>query len=185
VSTARLVPFADIWVPLTTAKTDAYKRDLVGDFLAIALATNSDALPRIREQFNTRLAHMEFDDPKQYKTMVAPFDTKFEALARQMPFIGDSRDPREQGWKLRLLLGGLALMFMLLPAVNLININVSRIMERASEIGVRKAFGASARTLVGQFIVENIVLTLVGGVLGLVLSFFVLRALNASGFIQY
>lgn len=185
VSIVRLVPFADIWVPLTTAKTDAYKRDLVGDFLAIALATNSDALPRIREQFNTRLAHMEFDDPKQYKTMVAPFDTKFEALARQMPFIGDSRDPREQGWKLRLLLGGLALMFMLLPAVNLININVSRIMERASEIGVRKAFGASARTLVGQFIVENIVLTLVGGVLGLVLSFFVLRALNASGFIQY
>jgi putative ABC transport system permease protein len=185
VSRVRLVPFSDIWVPLTTSKSDAYKRDLVGDFLAIALAANSDALPRIREQFNTRLAHMEFDDPKQFKSMVAPFETKFDAVARQMPFIGDSRDPREQGWKLTLLLVTLALMFMLLPAVNLININVSRIMERASEIGVRKAFGASARTLVGQFIVENVILTLVGGALGLVLSFFVLRALNASGFIQY
>ena len=43
----------------------------------------------------------------------------------------------------------LALLFMLLPAVNLVNLNVSRIMERASEIGVRKAFGASSRTLVG------------------------------------
>ena len=51
---------------------------------------------------------------------------------------------------------------MLLPAVNLVNLNISRIMERASEIGVRKAFGASSRTLVGQFVVENLVLTLVG-----------------------
>ena len=48
------------------------------------------------------------------------------------------------------------------------NINISRIMERASEIGVRKAFGAPARTLVGQFLVENILLTLVGGLLGFV-----------------
>ena len=53
---------------------------------------------------------------------------------------------------------------MLLPAINLVNLNVSRILERASEIGVRKAFGASSRTLVGQFVVENVVLTLVGGV---------------------
>jgi putative ABC transport system permease protein len=185
VSRVRFVPFADIWVPLTTAKTDAYKRDLMGDFLAMALAANKDALPRIREQFNSRLLHMEFDDPKQYKTMVAPFESKYDSLARELPFVGNDRDPRVQGWRLTLLLAGLGLLFMLLPTVNLININISRIMERASEIGVRKAFGASARTLVGQFVVENIILTLVGGAIGFVLSFFVLRALNASGLIQY
>ena len=61
------------------------------------------------------------------------------------------------------LLAALALLFMLLPAVNLVNLNLSRILERASEIGVRKAFGASSRTLVGQFVVENLVLTLLGG----------------------
>ena len=44
---------------------------------------------------------------------------------------------------------------MLLPTMNLVNINLSRILDRASEIGVRKAFGASSRTLVGQFLVEN------------------------------
>ena len=52
------------------------------------------------------------------------------------------------------------LLFMLLPALHLINLNVSRIMERASEIGVRKTFGASSRSLVGQFVVENVLLTL-------------------------
>jgi putative ABC transport system permease protein len=185
VSRVRFVPFSDIWVPTTTAKSDAYRRELMGDFLAIALAKTPDALPRIREQFNTRLLHMEFDDPKLYKTMVAPFETKYDSYAREAPFVGDSRDPRVQGWRLTALLTGLGLLFMLLPTVNLININVSRIMERASEIGVRKAFGASSRTLVGQFIVENIILTLVGGVFGLVLSFFVLRALSGSGYIPY
>jgi len=38
----------------------------------------------------------------------------------------------------------------LLPTLNLVNINTSRILERASEIGVRKAFGASSKTLVLQ-----------------------------------
>jgi putative ABC transport system permease protein len=185
VSRVRFAPFSEIWAPLTTAKTDSYKRELMGNFLAVALAKTPDALPRIREQFNTRLQHMQFDDPKQYSTMVAPFETLYDSYAREAPFVGDSRDPRVQGWKLTALLTGLGLLFMLLPTVNLININVSRIMERASEIGVRKAFGASARTLVGQFVVENIILTLVGGFFGFVLSFFVLRALTASGYIRY
>jgi putative ABC transport system permease protein len=66
-----------------------------------------------------------------------------------------------------------------------VNLNMSRIMERASEIGVRKAFGASSRTLVGQFIVENLVLTMIGGAAGLVLSAIALRLLNSSGLIPY
>ena len=99
---------------------------------------------------------------------------------------GDRKDPERQVWKLVGAPGRRSrLLFMLLPTVNLVNINISRIMERASEIGVRKAFGAPARTLVGQFLVENILLTLVGGLVGFVLSFFVLRALNQSGMFRY
>jgi putative ABC transport system permease protein len=50
---------------------------------------------------------------------------------------------------------------------------------------VRKAFGAPARTLVGQCLVENVLLTLLGGLIGLVMSFFVIRALNVSGILRY
>ena len=78
-----------------------------------------------------------------------------------------------------------ALLFMLLPTINLININISRIMERASEIGVRKAFGASSWTLVGQFVVENILLTLVGGAIGFVISVFVLHLISQSNLFPY
>lgn len=60
-----------------------------------------------------------------------------------------------------------------IPALNLVGLNVNRIAERSSEIGIRKAFGASSNVLAGQFIVENIILTAIGGVLGILLTFFI------------
>jgi putative ABC transport system permease protein len=77
----------------------------------------------------------------------------------------------------------LALLVMVLPAINLVNLNLSRILERASEIGVRRAFGARRGTLVLQFLVENLVLTLIGGALGLVASALVLEGINATGIV--
>jgi putative ABC transport system permease protein len=76
-------------------------------------------------------------------------------------------------------------MFMGLPAINLVNVNVSRILERASEIGVRKAFGAPSRALLWQFIIENIFITFIGGVIALALSFLIISMINASGWIAY
>ena len=100
---------------------------------------------------------------------------------------GDRKDPESQVWKLVGVPGrASALLFVLIPTVNLVNINISRIMERASEIGVRKAFGAPARTLVGQFLVENILLTLVGGVIGFVaVDLRPARASAESGIFSY
>jgi putative ABC transport system permease protein len=71
-----------------------------------------------------------------------------------------------------------ALLFMALPAVNMVNLNIGRIMERAPEIGLRKAAGAPTRVLVGQFIFENLVLTVIGGVLAFVAAPFILGVLN-------
>jgi putative ABC transport system permease protein len=72
------------------------------------------------------------------------------------------------------------LLFLLLPTINLVNINITRIMERSSEIGVRKAFGASSKTLVYQFIVENMILTLLGGLIGIVLSLLAIYLINGA-----
>jgi len=74
---------------------------------------------------------------------------------------------------------------MLLPALNLVNLNTGRIMERSSEIGVRKAFGASSGKLVVQFVVENILLCLFGGLLGLLFAKGILLWLEGSGLIPY
>jgi putative ABC transport system permease protein len=184
VSELRGAPFAEIWVPYTTAKTDAYKSEIMGGWRAMALARDKAAMAGIRDEFNSRLLRVELPDPKNYQAIVAPFETKVEALARVMP-TASRTDPESQVWKFALLLIGMGLLFVLIPTVNLVNINISRIMERASEIGVRKAFGAPARTLVGQFLVENILLTLVGGLIGFLLSIAVLRMISDSGILSY
>jgi putative ABC transport system permease protein len=184
VSELRGAPFADIWVPYTTAKTDGYKRELVGGWHAMALARDTGAMPGIHDEFNSRLLRVELPDPKTYQAIVAPFETKFEGFARNVP-TGDRKSPDSQVSKVVGALVALGLLFVLIPTVNLVNINISRIMERASEIGVRKAFGAPARTLVGQFLTENILLTLVGAVIGFALSLVALRVLRQSGIVAY
>jgi putative ABC transport system permease protein len=77
-------------------------------------------------------------------------------------------------------IGIFVLFVMLLPTLNLVNINLTRIMERSSEIGVRKAFGASSRTLVYQFLVENLLLTILGGGIGVLLSLIALQVINSG-----
>jgi putative ABC transport system permease protein len=58
-----------------------------------------------------------------------------------------------------------------IPALNLVGLSMNRIAERSSEIGIRKAFGASSSVLAGQFIVENIIITLIGGILGVLFTY--------------
>ena len=175
---SRSVPFSDVWVPISTAKTSLY-RGLFGEgFRAIMLANSSADFPIIKEEFKSRMAQMEFPDTSINKAIGEP-ETLVEYASRQFSPGQDDNYPKS-------FLAGIAILmvlFMLLPAVNLININVSRIMERASEIGVRKAFGASSWTLVGQFVVENVLLTLIGGAIAFLGSYFVLQALTESGLI--
>jgi len=184
VSEMRSAPYAEIWVPYTTAKTDAYKREIMGNWNAMALARDKASMAAIHEEFNSRLLRVELPQPKDYQAVVAPFETRIGGFARHVP-LADPKDPESQLWKLVVSATVLALLFVLVPTVNLVNINISRIMERASEIGVRKAFGAPARTLVGQFLVENILLTVIGGLIGLLLSVLVLRAIGQSGLFSY
>jgi putative ABC transport system permease protein len=169
-------------VPITTAKTSAYKQEWMSDFSALILARSPSDLPAIKAEFQSRLREAEknIPDPKNYKVLIAGADTLFEGAARM--FI-PARNTESPGNRLRVVLLGLMLGFMLLPTINLVNINLSRILDRVSEIGVRRAFGASSRTLVGQFLIENLILTLIGAVIGLVLAAGILRAFNASGLI--
>ncbi|MDE6772130.1 MAG: FtsX-like permease family protein, partial [Muribaculaceae bacterium] len=67
----------------------------------------------------------------------------------------------------------------LLPAINLSSMTRSRLRHRVSEIGVRRAFGARRISILVQMLGENFVITIIGGVIGLVLSVvFILLASN-------
>lgn len=67
---------------------------------------------------------------------------------------------------------GIALFIILLvPSLNLCGLSNSRMQQRVSELGVRKAFGATDGTLIRQILNENLVLTLIGGAVGLIFSY--------------
>jgi len=120
-------------------------------------------------------------DDKYFDVFISVADPYVASLIRNSP-LGDTEDGGIS--KLIFIASIFVLLFMLLPTLNLININISRIMERSSEIGVRKAFGASGMTLVGQFIVENIILTFFGCVIGIALGFIILQVINNSDLIE-
>jgi putative ABC transport system permease protein len=176
---SRITVSADLWVPTRTAPSDAYRSQIAGSFMATIVANSRADFPTIREEFRRRVSELTFPD-RSFDHIEATPETLFETFAALCLGPGPGAATR-----LVAILAALALLFMLLPALNLINLNVSRILERASEIGVRKAFGASSRALLGQFLVENLVLTLVGGALGLALSAIALDIVNRSGVIPY
>ncbi len=180
----RQVPFSDIWVPIGTIKNDSYKREIMGNFIALILARSRADFPAIQTEFQAQLARVEFPDPAEWNKLRGTPETFFDSMAREM-FGGKDDYAGSHGAKLWGAIILAVLLFMLLPTINLININVSRIMERASEIGVRKAFGASSWTLVGQFVIENVLLTLIGGAIGFVLAIFALQAISQSEWFPY
>ena len=79
----------------------------------------------------------------------------------------------------------LMLLFLFLPAINLSGLVSNRMEARRAEMGIRKAFGAKRRTLLHQVISENLVLTLLGGIVGWLLSaLFVTAISNTQLFLQ-
>ena len=68
------------------------------------------------------------------------------------------------------------LVLLLVPALNLSGMIASRMEGRLPEMGVRKSFGAGRGALLSQVMWENLLLTLLGGVLGLLLAWVVLYA---------
>lgn len=172
----RILTSADVYVPYTTSATLLKSKNLVGGFCGILLAKDKRDFPTIQAEFEGVVAKVEL--PPEWPEFYTYADPYVENFLRLFGFGEDF--PVNPFY---LFVGIFAFLFMALPAINLVNINVSRIMERASEIGVRKAFGAASSTLVYQFIIENIIITLIGGLLGLGLSFFLIKYLNQSGLI--
>ena len=179
---SRTRSYADFWVPITTSNDDLRNPDYLGYYQAIVLARSAAEVPTVQQEYAQVIRQVPVPDPKQFGEVHSYARTLLQSYTEQVA--GRDGDENGVGRFARLALG-LALLFMLLPALNLVNINVSRMLERSSEIGVRKAFGATSGTLVRQFLVENIFLTLLGGMLGLALTAGILQLLNGSHYLPY
>lgn len=172
--------FADIYVPYTLTKESLRNTDLVGGYNAILLLRSTDDVGKARDEYNLMVNKIPRNG--EFDVIYTFADTYLESFTRSFPF--GAKEDSGVGIFIAII-AGIFLLFLLRPTMNLVNINLSRIMDRSSEIGVRKAFGASSKTLVYQFVIENLILTFLGSAIGLLLSFIALQVINNSSLGQY
>ena len=177
----RILTFSDMFFPYNLPKSNYQRTGLQGTFVAIIEANSASDFLEIRSEFDNNVSKIPI--PINIgNTKYTIIDTHAQTYTDTMLY---GVFHQEIGNKFYIVVGLVLLMLMGLPAINLVNLNVSRILERASEIGVRKAFGAPTRTLAFQFIVENIFITFIGGAIALIITSVGIYLFNRSGLILY
>ena len=79
---------------------------------------------------------------------------------------------------LTMLLGGIAAISLIVGGIGIMNIMLVTVTERTREIGIRKAIGASRGTILSQFLMEAVVLCMLGCALGIFLSWAILQLVS-------
>lgn len=74
---------------------------------------------------------------------------------------------------LKLFLAAVAAIALVVGGVGIMNIMLAAVQERTREIGLRKAVGATNRNIIEQFLVETVMITFIGGVIGIISGIFI------------
>jgi len=148
-----------VLIPLTTAQTRLFpSRGRTGDYLvtaAIVQAVSEDRMDAAAEQVAAILRErhdIDFRDEDDF-SIVSQAD--IIAVFGQITGV------------LTTFLGAIAGISLLVGGIGIMNIMLVSVTERTREIGLRKAVGARRRDILLQFLVEAILLSLVGGVVGI------------------
>lgn len=164
----------DLYFPYTVIKSTENPDDYMGGYLVAFKGKSRSDFPEIRKEVQEIVTRLDVADTTKAIFVPGP-NTQ---LQKMMTGYGDPEDYSQGSSIIKYLLFALA--FLLLPAVNLMALNFARIHERGEEIAVRKSFGADSSMLRRQFLFENILLTLTGGLMGIVLSYIVVALLGSS-----
>ena len=168
VSTLADCAYGQVWVPYTSTGMDkeAWNDRHMGMMSCTMLAHSRDDFPAIRQEAERRKL--------EYNTLIGkdgweliyrnrPYDQEKNAIAFGANIEPDVDAARRQRIMIFVIL-------LIVPAINLSSMTQSRLRQRVSEIGVRRAFGSTRAELMGQIIAENLVVTLLAGIVGLLLS---------------
>lgn len=176
----------DIWLPLAmrgVMSTDRFdgidleKRDWYGgrDFPWVSLYARlkpGKTAPEARTEMNLLLGRLDTQSSTEPKRTIA------------VDPINDLNFPIEAWMFIGMVLGATALI-LLIACLNIANMQLARAIARQKEIGVRLCLGASRWRLVRQLLTESLVLSVVGGIAGVVLAWWSLNLFLSVIFVRY
>lgn len=166
----------DIYMPATTIDDrELTSEELYGGFGGVFLAPSKEQRRALQSEINFMAKNFQMP-PDSYHDAIELFNSTFiEGYAQGLL---NEEDPARAMRMIFIPISILILLFVALPLLNLVNLNIGRVHERQAEIGVRKAFGANDRDILYQFIFENLVLTFIGGIIGMLLAISLIAYLN-------
>lgn len=147
------------YVPHTTLMklTDSVSREITTFYAVCSAASDTDSAAEI---LKTTLKERFNEDEDAYKV------SSQSALETVMGNITSA---------LTILLGGIAAISLIVGGIGIMNIMLVTVTERTREIGIRKAIGASRGTILTQFLMEAVVLCMMGCALGIFFSWAILQ----------
>jgi len=156
-----------ILVPITTAQSRLMQRDPKDSVDSIqAQAVNSEAV-------NTAVDEVAEILRLRHRTEIGMDD--FTIFTQQS--ILDTASTITDVFTI--FLGGIAGISLLVGGIGIMNIMLVSVTERTREIGLRKALGARKRDILSQFLTESVVLSLLGGIMGIILAWILATAIGA------
>ena len=168
VSTLATNAYGQLWIPYTAGGLDkeVWSDNHMGMMSCTILAKSRNDFEVIREEANRRLeAYNKVIGENDWKIVSRnrPYDQEKQAIAFAANWEPDLPAHRRQQFIIFMIL-------LIVPAINISSMTQSRLRQRVSEIGVRRAFGSTRAEIMMQIIVENFTITLIAGALGMVMS---------------
>lgn len=156
-----------IYIPLTTAQKFLAGKDYLTTISVQAVS--QDSMTFLQEEITSLLLERhKISDPEQ-----ADFSIMNQAdIVESASSIADT---------LSLLLGSIAGISLIVGGIGIMNMMLTTVTERTREIGLRKAVGAKKKDISMQFLAEAVLLTFIGGVVGIILGWLVSILISQFG----
>ena len=125
-----------------------------------------------REMVELHQVIAQVDDPKKVEAVAAGIERMLEKFHKKKDYavsvpLALIKQAEATKQRFNIVLGSIAGISLLVGGIGIMNIMLASVTERTREIGIRRAIGAKRRQIVIQFLIETVVLSTMGGLIGL------------------